>query len=629
MASIGGILRWDGSPVPETALFALRRHILDRSDGIKETQFGTGVVLMSGQDACASTSADVVSAETTDGFARHLFFGRIRIDNRKELIAALRAVGRAPENNSDTDLAVAAFSYWGKNFVDQLIGDYAFVIWDMRHRTAYCVRDRIGVRPFYYANTEKFFAFSDAPQMLSDLPGVSSRLNNIRVADYIAPMLQDKCATFFEGIKRLPPGALLMARPGQVTQEEYWHPSHVMPPTHYDEREAADQFRELFFQAVECRLRPDVKAGVTLSGGLDSSSVAAVASHILARTNKDLVAITACFDKVPECDERAYVEPLNEALGLHSVQVAGDAEGPLTRLEEFLTMQGEPFIAPNLMIHAALCRRASAAGVRLLLDGHDGDNAVSHGNYRLAELVRSLRLLSLIREVGAFSARSGWRRHRVLLSFGLLPGLPPLRMAHKIWKTRHRNDLVPLIRSDFLRSLEYDDRLRQFGDPPIMPKDDHEFHVRSLAHGLQPLLFETVDKVHTSLGLEARHPFMDSRLIEFCLGLPADLKLRDGWNRWIVRRALQNDVPPKTVWRERKSNLNPNFLHGLLQYDRWRLENLASSDAEVLEPFVDIPQLKAMVSQFLARPHPREGALLFRLCVLARWLHGNGQRAIS
>src|SRR2546427_256925 len=229
-----------------------------------------------------------------------------RIDNRGELCSLLPA----PSDATDAELILAAYERWGEHCPEHLLGDFAFAMWDGRTQRLFCARDHFGVKPLYYHHRpSRLFAFASEIKGLLALPDVPRRLNETRVADYLVPLLEDKVITFYEEIVRLPPAHRMVVSRDGVLIEQYWALDPEREIRMKSDAEYAEAFREIFTEAVRCRLRSAFPVGSMLSGGLDSSSIACVARELLAEDGGGkLHTFSAIFPDVPECDEREYID---------------------------------------------------------------------------------------------------------------------------------------------------------------------------------------------------------------------------------------------------------------------------------------------------------------------------------
>src|SRR6267142_6895205 len=207
-----------------------------------------------------------------------------RIDNRDELINLLRLPPRPSESISDSELILAAYELWGEHCPEKLLGDFAFAIWDSRKQLLFCARDHFGVKPFYYYSSDKVFTFATEIKALLRLPEVPRQLNETKIAAHLTSIDIDKEITLYRDILRLPPAHSIKVNREGIRVQSYWSLDPSRSQVMRSDEEYAEAFRELFTEAVRCRLRSAFPLGFMLSGGLDSSSVTCVARNLLAQS---------------------------------------------------------------------------------------------------------------------------------------------------------------------------------------------------------------------------------------------------------------------------------------------------------------------------------------------------------
>lgn len=199
-----------------------------------------------------------------------------------------------------------------------MIGDFAFAIWDEPRRKLFCARDHFGVKPFFYAKTKRCFAVSNTLNCLRKHPAISAEIDDLWIADFLLfERSQDPTATAFVDIRRLPPAHYLVWSTDGLRTERYWEIPRIMQVHRRPDGDYVERFRELFDAAVSDRLRAD-RVGVDMSGGLDSSSIAAVASCLLAERSKsaELHAFTIVYDRIFADEERRYASAVADKLGI-------------------------------------------------------------------------------------------------------------------------------------------------------------------------------------------------------------------------------------------------------------------------------------------------------------------------
>jgi asparagine synthase (glutamine-hydrolysing) len=562
-----------------------------------------------------------------------------RIDNRDELRATLGLSTPLSRDTTDSELILAAYEKWGIACPEKLLGDFAFAIWDGYRQRLFCARDSMGVKPFYYYyHAQRVFVFASEIKALFCLPEVPRRLNEVMVANYLVPNFADRSVTFYQDIVRLPAAHCLIVSHGKIKLQPYW----ALDPRHEvrlrSDAEYAEAFREIFTVAVRCRLRSAFPVGSALSGGLDSSSIACTARRLLATKGKQrLHTFSAIFSGLPQedlrrIDERCYVEAVLAKGEFEPHYVHADRLSPLTEFDRVLWHADEAVCAPNLYMHWALYDAAHQQGVRIFLDGIDGDTTVSHGFEALAEYARTGRWKTLVVEAAALAKRSNplFTPRRILWQFGFRPLIP--ESAVHFWRLlRGRSQPIwavsSVVNQTFARRVRLAERMQALLGPNSVPvRTAREVHWHSLTSALIPYGLEFLDKAATTFALEPRYPFFDRRLIEFCLALPVEQKLYQGWSRVVMRRAMAGILPPEVQWRPYKANLSPNFNRKLLEYERETLEGMVLNNSRILEEYVDMPTLHAAYRRYASQPTQRgqEALTVFIAVTLALWLRQSG-----
>ena len=564
--------------------------------------------------------------------------GDVRIDNREELIDALwrHAPPIAPP---DSELILAAYRKWGEACPRQILGDFAFVIWDRSSRSLFCACDPMGVKGLYYHLSPNGFVFASEIKALFALPEVPRRLNELRVAEYLVTLFEDRVGTFYEEIFRLPGAHTLTVTPETVKLREYWSLDSRSELRLGSDAEYAEAFRDLFSKAVRCRTRSAFPVGAALSGGLDSSSVACAAAGMIPDQSAPLRTFSLIFPSLPEkdlrqIDERPQIQAVLAGGRFAPQFIEADRLSPLWQVDRMHFHLDHANYAPNLYLHWAMYDAAQKQGVRVFLDGFDGDSTVSHGFERLTELAQTLHWSTLWRETRMLSQNhlSGIAPRRILKEYCVKPLAPAWAYRLRtLLRTRGRKLQAGsiFINPDFKLRTGIEERARRLLREQTrwtLTRTARETHCMGLNQALYAYTLEIADKASAAFGIEARYPFFDRRLMEFCVALPAEQKLGHGWNRWIQRRAMTGILPPDIQWRPRKGNLSPNFYLRLLDFERDRLEEVSLRGTKELAPFVDAGAIRAAYQAY-ENSHSRgqgEGIQLFATVNLALWLRSSG-----
>ena len=465
----------------------------------------------------------------------------VRLDDRPALCDALGIPHAERGGLDDRDLIARAWARWGRDCPDHLLGDYAFAVWDRRARTLFCARDHVGVRPFYYAETARGFAFASAVEAVLAAPGVDDRLDESTVATWLVRRnVAAEPRTFFAQVRKLPSGhALEVAAAAPPRLRRHWRPERVPRVRRASDDAYAEELLDLGARAVRDRLRGPDPVGAHLSGGLDSSTVAVLAARELRRAGRPPpLAYTWLPPRgrqpaaagAPEYDVLDAV-CAGEGLRLfHHCEV--DPEARLAMLRRDGAYPGRVFSPWEESVQ----RQAAEHGVRVLLTGWGGDEGVSfNGRGFCAQLLLGGRWLRLAAECRA----RGWGLRRVLGETAA--ALAPPRLL----------DRLPLRRSG--RSFAYSHSFIASAfarrQPPWAPRRKDAVGVRRtqlimLQYGHLSALAEILAASGARFGIEYRFPLLDRRLLEFALGLPPEQFRRGGVGRWLMRHAAQSLLPP-------------------------------------------------------------------------------------
>jgi asparagine synthase (glutamine-hydrolysing) len=372
--------------------------------------------------------------------------------------------------------------------------------------------------------------------------------------------------------------------------------------------------------------------GVMLSGGLDSSSIALVAAR---GTADPLRTFSTVFNN--SADERSYIDQALARGRFDPTFAIGDDAGPFDNFAGMLAEQGGLFQAPGLATTRGLYHLAAQAGVAALLDGHGGDETVSHGLGHLKHLALTGRWASLWRNACAEADIYGASRANVFLAYWTHFG--PLRRqfgtAHafanrttiRMRKTLGRPDLPPtwraFINPAFAQDTGLDAARRHLSNALGAYATETEQHVIALTSPVQPAALEVLDRAAAHAGIEARYPFWDRRLIDFCVALEPDHKIRDGWGRHILRRAMDGVLPQAIQQRRDKFDFTRALAASMIRHHRPLLDDILLGDAARIAPFVDLPALRRAYVRVAADPARASGAdthALWRTTALALWL---------
>jgi asparagine synthase (glutamine-hydrolysing) len=566
-----------------------------------------------------------------DASLRLVLTADAKLDNRDELISSLgpvlrRALPASSTNTplvTDSQLICASYRRWGRQSLEHLEGSFAFAIWDEREQVLFCARDHFGVRPFYYHWLPgRRFAFASEIRPLLALPDTPQRLNESRVADFLLDFEDDRIATYYQDILRLPPSHCIEVRDGRLSIACYWSPDPIRELHLTSDREYADAFRERLEAAVFKDMRSSRPWAVALSGGIDSSSVACVSRKILAaRDDARLHCVCFHYDTAPGGDEREYYNAVLQQGRIVPHYFCADQVKPLDNFDALLDCHDGPIDNPHFSLGWSAWQDIRRNGFQILLDGIDGDVTVSYALVYLYELARSGGWLTMFREALGLSRNlfgGNISPFRIMWRHGLQPFLPRLPVSWE--KSRGRFLNGPLIHSAFARRLDLAERVDRFERRGRSLRTARAYHCDEITHGVIVASLEKTNKMCSVLGIEPRHPFFDKRLIEFCIALPREQRIRGGWTRMIVRRALADLLPAKVLHRGGKWGPSRYFTPRLLQLDRDRLRQALAIYLPFTDPYFDAREVRAVFDRSATQPTVHDAFRLWNVIALGAWL---------
>ena len=471
-----------------------------------------------------------------------------RIDNRGALE---RDLGGADLSASDARLVLLAYLRWGQSCFENLLGPFAVLLWDARTETFLAARDPMGDRTLFYALVPGGVAIASEEHALLAHPAVSPDLDEESLARYFAIEPPREGRTFFKAIREIPAGSLLLASGGKVTIRPFWTPVTPEPIRYRRDEEYAEHFTSVLGDAVESRLRSATQVGVSLSGGMDSPSVAALAVERLARLGKGqrLASFSWVFDEFPECDERRWIDPLVTRLDLEATYVVGDPYWTLRDPDTWPLNPSTPFSNAHRTLKQALYAAAAGRGIRTLLTGVFSDRLFVGWESWLASRMADGHWGELPRHVARLASGRDPRRiwHDPALR-ALLGGVAPIRRLgapcreKPPWLTQHAWKVVQ----------ESERRPCSFSSGVPERRTSHVFSDLSRLSPSE-IFFAS------QAPLELRDPFRDLRVVRFMLAIPPAQLERGAVQKYVLRRAMKDRLPEEIVGRTEGTPLDPVY----------------------------------------------------------------------
>jgi len=525
------------------------------------------------------------------------------IDNRQELLQLFDIPEKQWSTQTDSQLILQAYKKWGTNCPVHLFGDYAFVIWDSNKQELFCARDHVGKRTFYFTYQANMYAFCTVMKPLLALPTVDKTLNDQWLADFLAINTVsheiDYHHTVYKNIAQLAPAHSMVVSSNGLHKQKYWDPLALPEIRFKTESEYHAAFREIFSEAVRCRIRSVDSVGIMLSGGLDSGAVACVSAAQLNQQKKRLLAYSSIpmkeyVEYLPPgyiSDERAYIEVVSKHCGNIDVTYCRtEGRNSVSDIEKFLSLMEQPYkIVENFFWLDNIIDTAAKDKCSVILTGQFGNSTISYGDFytHACTLYKQGRLISLYKEITAYCRLRGLSRKKFtklilkLFLFRLYPMQNPYINA--------------LINPKLARCYNTSRRLKKVGyasSPQIYTLSEYRRLI------LNSPAFSHIGAIETKMslayGIAQRDPTRDKRLIEFCFRLPGSLYVNEGQERLLIRRALQGILPDKVRLNMKERGIqSADWLQRISPI--WSeiqgniLEKLSSAR---LQSYVDVTQVK-------------------------------------
>jgi asparagine synthase (glutamine-hydrolysing) len=486
-----------------------------------------------------------------------------RLDNRGDLIAALRLQQRA----SDAACALAAYEAWGERFAARLNGDFAIAVFDERSRTLVLARDAIGLRPMYYFRSDRVFLFASEIKALLAHPDVTARPNDDGVADYMlhtARPLDAQHVTCFSGVSALAPAHIAAVTSERIVTRRYWDfdTRHTIRLRSFDDY--VEAFRERFAEAVRRRIRSAYPVAVSLSGGLDSSSVFCQAEELrrAGRTaTPRIVGVSYVGESGTDADEQRYLTDIERH---YDVELERFPIEPLVGLvngaEDQIHAIEAPFFDYMWGVTRELHSRAKRNDARVMLTGTWGDQMLFSAGY-LVDMFRRFAWVDVWRHlreyrewIGAQEAREVARRFAVDLVRQHLPGplIPPLKFVRRLTRSQRPQGCYSAVFLD--SALRFADRPAAIGNgfhstqaKSLYMQARSKYHVHCL---------EWTNKISASRSMDTALPFLDRDLIAFLIAIPGEIQNWKGVPRALLREAMSGILPEPIRRRNWKADFS-------------------------------------------------------------------------
>lgn len=541
------------------------------------------------------------------------------IYNFKSLKNELKLLGYQFKSETDTEVLLYAFIHWGAEVVHRLNGMWAFAVYDSHQQRLFLCRDRLGVKPLYFANHSGDFVFASEQKAILAIKSECRKLNPEAVFDFFTiGRIESGQENFFCHIKELPPGHYLFFDTFnyQITCLEQWFRTEMLQNKSISEQPELEVF-EALKKAVKLRMQADVEVATCLSGGLDSSSILMLMHHLKGNDRTAVKAFTASFEDTA-IDESRYAEKVVNASDAGWFIVKPNAQNLLSDFESLTYCQDIPLWSTSTYAQFKVMERVKQQGVKVVLDGQGGDELF--GGYHSHRLTYALELKKQCRIVAANQIHpllSGNMVRFVLKNAMERYGTPDVRL----WFYQNFFKGLSFLKKDFLHAYKY--RFYELHSLPIdnlRKRLDAELFNRNLKSYLI-----TEDRCSMWHSVESRTPFSDDpELIALARSIPANRLIDQTYGKKILREAMQNLLPSEICWRKDKLGFqtpNNQWLREISGYMKPLLMEHLPND------IFDLEKIASRYDEYFNPTYHRDDGSVFKFHSFAMWVKIFGMKA--
>ena len=491
------------------------------------------------------------------------------IEIREELIQK----GYIFDSNSDTEVILKAYHCWGKTCVNYFNGMWSFSILDIKQKIVFCSRDRFGVKPFYYIENNDLFSFgSEISQLLPFLP---NRILNKKIAlDYLISGIEE-CSneTFFKDIYLLKGGHNLVF---DLQTNSYEIERYYNLKLSDQKNTSVDDYIQELKRSITLRLRSDVKVGTCLSGGIDSSTISSFASKLYQNSNEKFMAIHAKSSEY-KTDESEFAKIVSKIANINLNFVEPSYSDFKSNILSIIKIQQEPFGSLSIIMQYFVFKKAKELGCIVMLDGQGGDETLLGYERYYPAIVKSKKGIAKLKALLQSSKNS---RLSLLdtIKYQYYFSNYKLRLKRLKFKNSfYKSEILNEYESEELRIIS-----ESYNDISILQKNEIE-------SSQLPHLLKYEDRNSMANSIESRLPFLDYKLVELSLNTNNSLKIKDGWTKFILRKAAETILPKEIVWRKAKLGFNAPEKTWTKEFENEMIKEIEQS--EILNNFIHFKKL--------------------------------------
>ncbi len=477
------------------------------------------------------------------------------IYNYKEIRSDLQKAGYHFTTESDTEVILAAYNFYKEDCVKYFDGMFSFAIWDDVTQTLFCARDIFGEKPFYYFIDKDVFVFASEMKALWAI-GINKNIDEKMMVNYLAigqvQNASNKSHTFYKNIYALSSAhiGLLSINDMHFTLTKYRdiNKEHTIK---ISEADAIEKVQILLTKSVNHRLRSDVAVGSSLSGGIDSSTIAyLIQQQNLKNQQGNFKTFSAVFPGF-ENDESVFIDQLCESFQLQNYTVTPSAEGLIKDFDKLCYHQEEPFTSSSIYAQYKVYELAAANNIKVLLDGQGADETFAGYTKYLHWYLQELTGHSKFNE--AKKERLNFKKNNINIKWDIKNKIAAYLPSHTSMalEKREYNKIIDneVINTELLNAIKGNE-WAGISKPVVTKLNDILYH-NTMQHGLEELL-RYADRNSMAHGTEVRLPFLNFEMVKFIFSLPSSFKIKEGFTKSILRKTMQDKLPDNILWNTKK-----------------------------------------------------------------------------
>ena len=483
------------------------------------------------------------------------------IYNYVEIKEFLFSKGYRFTTQSDTEVILAAYHFWGKDCLHEFDGMFAFAIYDDQLQEVFMARDRFGEKPFYYSiikeNNHTHFYFASEMKALWSA-GISKEIHHQQMLNYLTLGFTSNpinpSQTFYSNITSLPASHYITIELGKniISQKKWYYLKKVERQEVKKSENIISEFSYLLQTSVQRRLRSDVSIGTSLSGGIDSSSIVAFIHELDENNNYHPTTFTASFPNF-KFDETLYSKLVSDQFNLNHHYITPTVDDLINKFDKLMYHQEEPLQSSSVLTQYLVYEKAKEQNITVLLDGQGADEIL--GGYK--KYIHWFLQELLLKNIFKFSKEKSLLKTNEFLEqwnfknyfAALMPDVTAGQLTKKAYQQQAQNSFI---NKDYLLQNQNKQTLQK----PFIHGLNDILHFSTMHFGLQELL-RYADRNSMAHSREVRLPFLSHDLVEFVFSLPSKYKINKGFTKWILREAVKNMLPKEIVWRKGKIGYEP------------------------------------------------------------------------